>query len=126
RKTMPDPRIAATRVQRLVDLKLASASRRPSYNPRSVTRPRIALTLSRPDPDRLPAHTRYTDALERAGADVFALYPGDPIPADIDGLLLSGGTDIAPDRYGAEDVACRDIDLARDELELAAARAALE
>ena len=88
-------------------------------------RPRVALTLSRISPLQRASHERYRDALERAGADVRALYPGDAIPDEVDALCLSGGGDIAADRYGAEDLDCRDVDPARDRLELATARVAL-
>jgi putative glutamine amidotransferase len=91
-----------------------------------VAKPRIALTLSRPSPLQEQSHNRYRDALERAGAQVIVLHPGDAIPADIDGVVLSGGGDVAPDRYGDDDIACSDVDPDRDELELAIARAAIE
>ena len=91
-----------------------------------MTRPRIALTLAAPNELNLTSHGRYRDALEAAGAEVVALYPGDTVPLDIDGLLLSGGGDIAPSRYGAQDVACEGVNPGRDELEIAATRAALE
>ena len=89
-------------------------------------RPRIALTLSRRSALQEPSHRRYREALERAGADVVALHPGDEIPDDVDGLLLSGGGDIDAGRYGDESTACADVDPERDELELAIARAAIE
>jgi putative glutamine amidotransferase len=89
-------------------------------------RPRIALTLSRPTPTALRSHQRYIDALEACGAEVVRVYPEDEIPVDVDGLLLSGGGDIAPDRYGETDDACELIDSDRDEVELRFAREALE
>ena len=88
-------------------------------------RPRVALTLSRISPLQRASHERYREALERAGADVCPLYPGDPIPGEMDALCLSGGGDIAADRYGATDLDCRDVDPARDALELEVARVAL-
>jgi putative glutamine amidotransferase len=87
-------------------------------------RPRIALTLSRRTALQQASQQRYRDALERAGADVLSLHPDDVIAEDIDGLCLSGGGDIGADRYGEEDLACDDVDPARDELELSMARAA--
>ena len=91
-----------------------------------MTKPRIGLTLSTPNELNAASHERYRDVLRRAGADVVVLYPGDPIPADLDGLMLSGGGDIAADRYGANDEACAGVDPARDELEISAARQTIE
>ena len=88
-------------------------------------RPRIALTLSRKSPVQDAIHDRYRDALESAGAEVVALYPGDAIPSDVDGLLLSGGGDIEASRYGDEPIMCRDVDPERDQLEIDIARQAL-
>jgi putative glutamine amidotransferase len=88
-------------------------------------RSRIALTLSRPSALHEASHRRYRDALEQAGADVVVLHPGDPIPTDVDGLCLSGGGDIAADRYGDEDLACEDVDAERDALEIDVAGQAL-
>src|SRR2546423_6868564 len=89
-------------------------------------RPRIALTLARPSAFHGGAHQRYRDALESAGADILVLYPGDPVPADLDGLCLSGGGDIESARYGEADVACADVDVDRDALEIEIAKAAIE
>ena len=92
---------------------------------RSV-RPRIALTLSRASALQEASHRRYRDALEGAGAELVVLHPGDPVPADIDGLCISGGGDIAPARYGEADVACADVDPDRDALEIDIAKTAIE
>src|SRR2546426_5672881 len=89
-------------------------------------RPRIALTLARPSAFHGAAHQRYRDALERAGADLVVLHPGDPVPTDIDGLCLSGGGDIESARYGEADVACADVDTDRDALEIEIAKDAIE
>src|SRR5438132_10542982 len=91
-----------------------------------TVRPRIALTLSRPTPLHQASHQRYRDALERVGADVVALHPGDAMPEDVDALCLSGGGDIEPSRYGEEDIACSDVDTDRDSLELTLARNAID
>lgn len=88
-------------------------------------RPRIVLTLSRPSALQQITHRRYVDALERAGAEVVPVYPGDPIPGGIDGLCLSGGGDIEARRYGQEDIACNDVDPRRDAVEVDLARAAI-
>jgi gamma-glutamyl-gamma-aminobutyrate hydrolase PuuD len=86
-------------------------------------RARIALTIGRMTSARaLAARGNYVGALERARADVVIVEPGDRIPADIDGLCLSGGPDISPDRYGESDPEHRakEPDLERDQLEFEA------
>jgi putative glutamine amidotransferase len=73
----------------------------------------------------------YVAALRAAGARVALLppvQPGDPeeLLAPFDGLLLAGGGDIEPGRYGADDHwAQYGIDPDRDRLELGLARAAV-
>jgi gamma-glutamyl-gamma-aminobutyrate hydrolase PuuD len=70
----------------------------------------------------------YRAALEAAGARVVELRAGgEAVPADApDGLLLSGGGDVEPGRFGQEKHAkTAGIDPERDELELRMARAAL-
>ncbi|HET8568276.1 MAG TPA: gamma-glutamyl-gamma-aminobutyrate hydrolase family protein [Candidatus Limnocylindria bacterium] len=90
-------------------------------------RPRIALTLSRPDtPERTAARARYVAALEAAGAEVIPVEPGGPAPAAFDGLCLAGGEDVEPARYGAEPhPRLGAVDAARDATELALVTAAL-
>jgi putative glutamine amidotransferase len=88
-------------------------------------RPRIALTLSRRSALQEASHHRYRDALESAGADLVVLHPGDPAPADVDGLCLSGGGDIESARYGEADLACADVDPDRDALEIEIAKSAI-
>ena len=91
-----------------------------------MTKPAVALTLCGHDLARCRvARAQYIGALERAGAAVVPLDPGDPIPADFDALCLSGGGDIDPARYGAENAGSRDIDGARDTQEFALAARAL-
>jgi putative glutamine amidotransferase len=99
--------------------------------------PRIVVTLSdisnHPDPERAARRASlYLDAIRRHG--------GDPMPVDgrtppealtevlgsMDGLLLTGGGDIDPARYGQANEGSRDIDLARDALEARAWEAAAE
>jgi putative glutamine amidotransferase len=89
-------------------------------------RPRIALTHGRPTERNELSRRRYSDALESAGAHVLALYPGDELPDDFDGLLLSGGGDVDPARYGEANLASREIEPGRDELELALVARALD
>jgi putative glutamine amidotransferase len=73
----------------------------------------------------------YVAALRAAGARVALLPPGQPgVPdellAPFDGLLLAGGGDIEPARYGAADHPAQyGVDPERDQLELELARAAV-
>jgi putative glutamine amidotransferase len=75
----------------------------------------------------------YVAALRAAGARVALLPPGPPgdgdpgeVLAPFDGLLLAGGGDIEPARYGAGDHPAQyGIDPDRDQLELELARAAV-
>ena len=93
-----------------------------------VGHPRIALTVSAArTPQNLAARERYAKALRERGADVIVLEPGAEIPADIDGVLFSGGGDVAPERYGEidSDGVCENVIPERDELELSLARRAL-
>lgn len=85
-----------------------------------TSRPLIALTLSAPDTElRRRARSRYIVALEGAGAEIVAVAPGDDLPADFDALCVSGGEDVAPDRYGETDQGCETISPERDAMELA-------
>src|SRR4051794_17509535 len=52
-------------------------------------------------------HAAYARAIEAAGAAVVLLPPGDPANAPavlgrVDGLVVAGGADVAPERYGAD------------------------
>lgn len=81
-------------------------------------RPRIALTLSRSDsPLRRLSRARYIAALERAGAKVIPLEPGDAPPAAFEALCLAGGEDVDPERYGQPNDGSERIDAERDALE---------
>lgn len=99
--------------------------------------PRIVTTLGDPGATSDPAvaelkNRRYLEALERAGAN--------PLPLDerastvdraeafaaMDGLLLTGGADIDPARYGEPPSGTRAAEPERDALEDEAFRAALE
>ena len=89
--------------------------------------PRIAVTLCGHDAPRCAvARNQYLDAIRRAGAEPIAVRPTDDVPDEFDGLCLSGGGDIHPDRYGADNIASTDIDEARDAIELALLERALE
>ncbi len=66
-----------------------------------MSRP-VALTLCGHDRPRCRwARDLYLRGLTDAGLAVVAVEPGDPLPQDIAGLCLSGGEDVAPERYGA-------------------------
>jgi putative glutamine amidotransferase len=104
---------------------------------RSVDPPRIVVTLANPGRADDPAvavlkNQRYLEALGRAGAT--------PLPLDelssqeqraeawtaMDGLLLSGGADLDPARYGEPASGTHRVEPGRDALEDEGYRAALE
>jgi putative glutamine amidotransferase len=101
-----------------------------------MDRPRIVTTLANPERSADPAvaelkNARYLEALERAGATPVPLDERDSQArraeawAAMDGLLLSGGADIDPARYGEPSGGTRDVEPERDQLEDEAYRAAL-
>src|SRR6202158_486818 len=71
------------------------------------------------------AREQYLDAIRRAGAEAIAVDPADALPEEFDGLCLTGGGDIDPARYDADNVASTDIDGRRDAVELALLERAL-
>jgi len=102
-----------------------------------VDRPRIVVTLSSPDWASDPAvatlkNERYLESVARAG--------GDPIPLDertdavardsalagMDGLLISGGADIDPARYGEAVAGSHAPEPGRDEIDAVSFAAAQE
>ena len=94
-----------------------------------MTRPRIVLTAPVAlTPANLATRERYVRALQGAGANVVVVAPGEALPDDIAGICFSGGGDIAPERYGEVDPGrvCENVSPERDELELSAARRALD
>lgn len=70
----------------------------------------------------------YRQALRDAGLETVDLTPATPGAelTGLSGLVLSGGSDIEPRRYGQADVNARQPDPERDELELRLAREALD
>jgi putative glutamine amidotransferase len=101
-----------------------------------MDRPRIVVTLASPDASVDPANAkrknrRYLEALERAGADPLPLDERDSPSrreealAAMDGLLLSGGADIDPARYGEAPSGARSVEPDRDAFEDEAYRAAI-
>ncbi len=59
----------------------------------------------------------YPEAAEAAGASAVADYLPEPMAEICDGLILSGGGDVDPGRYGEENAACFGVDPERDEAE---------
>lgn len=70
----------------------------------------------------------YAEALRQAGIEPVLISPGQPARLNgLDGLLLTGGTDLNPARYGAvPDPANEPPDDERDELETALLKQALD
>ena len=60
----------------------------------------------------------YLAVLEQLGADGVAQYLP-PVDTTYDGLILCGGNDVNPARYGEDMDGATDIDFARDEAEIA-------
>ncbi|MBI5441014.1 MAG: gamma-glutamyl-gamma-aminobutyrate hydrolase family protein [Deltaproteobacteria bacterium] len=77
---------------------------------------RIVLAIDPAQP-----HAAYRDALLSAGAlpeEVEIVQPGDALPEEFDGLVLSGGSDVDPSRYGEVPLnGSVDVDTGRDELD---------
>jgi len=99
--------------------------------------PRILVTLTalagQSRPDLVARRTeRYLQAVLRHGGEPIAVdsSSSDEALADgiaaMDGLLLTGGGDIDPDRYGQRNQGSTEIDLRRDELEARAWAAAAD
>jgi len=97
--------------------------------------PRILVTVAvparHPDPELATRKNRlYADAIERhGGLPIVIDGSSDPTErgaafASMEGLLLTGGADIDPVRYGASNRGSVDIEPERDELEAAAWAAA--
>ena len=68
----------------------------------------------------------YPEAVEASGAFALAAYLPEPLAESCDGLILSGGGDVDPGRYGEENSACFGVDRERDEAEFRLIRAYLE
>lgn len=100
-----------------------------------MLKPRIGITNSPTIRDDLPIQALnrvYVDAVVRAGGIPVILPVLDPVDADLmvqglDGLLLSGGSDIDPSLYGAPRLSETDgVDRDRDEWEMGLVFAAIE
>ncbi len=101
-----------------------------------MDRPRIVATLANPEISADPEvavlkNRRYLEALDRAGATPLAIDERASSTvraaawAAMDGLLLSGGADVDPVRYGEASSGARAVEPGRDALEDEAYRAAL-
>jgi len=99
--------------------------------PDEASPPRIVVTLAAPedatDPDlQRRRNDRYADAVERQGALAVRLTARSTAAereaalAAMDGLMISGGADIDPRRYGQPAAGAEDVDRERDELEAVA------
>lgn len=60
----------------------------------------------------------YAAALKELGVEAVSKY-APSVDTNYDGLILSGGCDVDPARYGEENTACGDLDTVRDEAEFA-------
>ena len=85
-------------------------------------RPKIAITTT-PEVEESYFRT-YARAAEAAGAEAVLVAPGEKVdPRQFDGLLLPGGCDVEPSRYGAEpDPRLGRVDPPLDELEIELSR----
>jgi putative glutamine amidotransferase len=86
---------------------------------------RVLLTLASPSSRQVERRAHYIASLERAGAQVVPLFPGEAAPNDFDALVLSGGGDVHPRRYGESVDGSTEIDEARDALEFEVTERAL-
>lgn len=84
--------------------------------------PRILISAATPKPE---AALNYENAVRSAGGDFVTRYCPE-VDLSFDGLLLTGGGDVAPARYVQENRGSLLIDLERDRAELALIRAYLE
>ena len=99
--------------------------------------PRIVITVSDPTTLADPAlalrkQQNYTEAVARQGAQAIIVHPALPTAAiseafaTMDGLLLAGGPDIDPGRYGRRRLPSDSVEEDRDALEAEAWAAAAE
>ncbi len=96
-----------------------------------TARPQNALSAGNEVLSYLSTHT-YTDSVLKGGGIPVLIPPVEgrliePVLDRVDGLVFTGGGDIAPERYGAErDDAVRRVNHERDEFELALMRLAYQ
>ena len=88
--------------------------------------PRIAVALKSDDPNIVAKAGPYLDWVLRGGGDPVIVLPDTRRPlAGVEGLLLLGGEDVAPERYGAVDRYCETINRERDAFEFTLIRSVL-
>ncbi len=75
-------------------------------------KPRILISLGQ------DLVNNYSSAVEAFGGVPTAAYLPEPEAETHDALLISGGGDVDPMRYGEENTACFGVDTARDEAEM--------
>lgn len=88
-------------------------------------------TYGRNEENRYSLPAEYVDAIRRAGATAVLLPPGEALIDQwlevVDGIILAGGGDIDPDRYGGQrHTSIYSIDRERDGSEIALARRVVE
>jgi putative glutamine amidotransferase len=88
--------------------------------------PRIAVVLKSDDPKIVAKAGPYLDWVRRGGGDPVIVVPDTRRPlAGVGGLLLIGGEDVAPERYGEVDRSCETINRERDAFEFTLIRSVL-
>jgi len=88
--------------------------------------PRIAVALKSDDPKIVAKAGPYLDWVRRGGGDPVIVVPDTRRPlAGVGGLLLIGGEDVAPERYGEVDRSCETINRERDAFEFTLIRSVL-
>lgn len=81
-------------------------------------RPVIALILKSNDPVVARKAKPYAEWIARGGGEVRVVTPASRHPlTGADGVVLVGGEDVAPERYGETNRACETINTARDAFE---------
>lgn len=113
--------------RRVEDATHESVSRRPLIGISSYSRTNSRVA----DREVFPLPTSYVEAVRAAGAIPVIVPPGEPDPArlldSLDGLVLSGGGDVSPERYNGErHQTIYGVSDERDAFEIALVEAALE
>lgn len=92
-----------------------------------TTRRRPAIGVTGPDRRGWALRSFTHFAVRRAGGRPVAITPAKAPDLDrLDGLVVAGGADVDPARYGQPNVACRHLDPARDRLEIDLLKWAIE
>ncbi len=80
--------------------------------------PEIAVIVKSRDEKVLRDVKPYLKWLTRSGGEPTLVFVGEPVPRSARGILLLGGEDVAPARYGETNRHCERINEARDAFEL--------